>query len=138
MSARLLLGAVGAAVAAYGVAGLLLNAASTAPPRTALWLVAVVIAHDLVLAPVVALVGWLLVRLVPAWARGTVQGGLVVAGVVLLLSVPLLIRQDAGNYPSLLPLNYRANLLGVLAVVATGTALGLALAAVRRWRAMTG
>lgn len=133
MRTRQLLGLIGFAGVAYGVFGLLANAASTAPQRTGLWLVGGVIAHDFVLTPIVAVSGWLLVRWVPAWARGIVQGGLVVAGVVVLLSLPLLVRQGSG-YPSLLPLDYRTNLLGVLAVVAAGTALLLGLTALRRRR----
>lgn len=132
---RLLLGAVGAAVLAYGVLGLLSAAPATAPVSTGLWLVGGVLAHDLVLAPVVAGVGWLLVRLVPDWARPVVQGGLVVAAVLVLVALPAVLRQGApGGYASLLPQDYRTNLTGLLLAVLAGTAALVALRGVRQRR----
>ncbi len=132
---RLLLGVGGAAMLAYGALGLLSAAPATAPVHTALWLAGGVLAHDLLVVPAVAGVGWLLVRLVPAWARPPVQGGLVVAAVLVLVSLPAVLRQGApGGYPSLLPQDYRANLAGLLLAVAAGTAVLVAWQGVRRRR----
>ena len=131
MRARVLLGAAGAAVLAYGVFGLV-SSSGGIPLHALLWLVGSVLAHALVLAPLVVATGWALSRLLPPQARATVQGGLVAGAVVVLVALPAVLRQDApGDNSSLLPLDYRANLVRVLLVVAAGTALLLAARAVR-------
>lgn len=130
---RALLAVAGVALISYGLIGVLGNAGATKPLSTAIWVGGLTLVHDLVLAPVVAVVGWLLSRALPDWARPIVQGGLVVAGVVVLLSIPVVLRQGApGTYDSLLPLDYRANLVKILAVIAVGTALLLAVRSRRR------
>lgn len=130
--ARALLAVAGVAVLGYGLLGMLRHADATAPLMTAIWLGSLILAHDLVLAPVVAVIGWVLTRLLPDWIRPIVQAGLVVAAVVVLSSLPVVLRQGApSNYDSLLPLDYRTNLGRVLIAVALGTA---ALVAARAWR----
>ncbi|MFB7280867.1 hypothetical protein ACFCZV_27540 [Streptomyces hydrogenans] len=52
--------------------------------------------------------------------RGTLRGALVVAGCLVLVTLPLLVRPGAPPNPSALPLPYGRNLAIVLAVVAAG------------------
>lgn len=133
---RVLLAAAGVALLSYGLYGVVRH---SAPPGVLIWAGGLLLAHDLVLAPVVAVVGWILTRLLPSWARPIVQGGLVVAAVVVITAVPVVLRQGApGNFDSLLPLDYRANLIKVLAAVAVGTVLLVGVQAWRRVRTRRG
>ena len=102
----------------YGVWWLLHNAGLTHPPRWALTLGAAVVAHDLVLVPVVAIVGALLARLAPSWARVPVQYALGLSLVLALVAYPAL--SDSGRRPSnptLLPRDLATGLALVLAGV---------------------
>lgn len=100
--ARVLLVGAGAAIAAYG--GWLLRPYLEAATW---WLLAGPIVHDAVLAPLVALAGLVLARLLPdpagadrpgdpagagGAARWWVGTGLVVSGTLLLIALPLLLR----------------------------------------------
>ena len=99
-------------------------------PVTAVWLLAGVLLHDLVLVPAVAVVGWLVTRLVPGPLRPVVRGGLVVAALVTIVALPVVSgRGDPAN-PSSTPLDYPRNLALVLLAVALGTVV----LAVRRHR----
>jgi hypothetical protein len=124
--------AAGWAVMAVGVGGAIVNGGSTDPPALALWLAGSLVAHDLVVAPVVFVVGIAVRRSVPAWARALVQGGLIVTGVLALYSIPLLggFGRDAGN-PSILPRAYGPGLLVALGTVWAAVGILLAWA----WRA---
>jgi hypothetical protein len=127
------LGVAGAALIGFGVRGVLTGGIATAPRDTARWLVAGVLAHDLLLAPVVAVVGWTLHRTAPRRIRPFVQSGLFVAGAVVLVAIPVLTGRGGHGNASSNPLDYPRNLLLVLAAVAAGAALA-AVAAVARSR----
>jgi hypothetical protein len=114
---------VGGAVGLFGLAGLVTDAAKTMPGVWLKWLVGLLLAHDIVLAPLVNLAGrWLRGRAPEAW-RWPLQLGLVSSGVLVLASVPVLIgvgrRTQPGN-TSVLPGDYPLALAGVLAVVWLG------------------
>lgn len=86
--------------------------------NTGAFLFAGPVLHDAVLAPLVALSGLLLARLVPASWRGTVATGLAATGVLLLISVPLLWRpHPAQPNPGLQDRPYLPGLLVFLAVL---------------------
>ncbi len=132
---RTLLVLAGVVVAGYGVFGLV---GDPSGPRTVgypLFVLAGVLGHDLVLAPVALLTGAVLGRLVPIWLRGVLRGGLLVSGVLLLFGVPLALGfgHRASN-PSALPLPYWRGLLIVLAGVWLGTAVVAVLRRPRRPR----
>ncbi len=132
MRGRLVLGAFGAALVGWGALGLLRDAADTRPLEVAGWLGILVVTHDLLLAPVVAAVAWVVARALPGAAGRAVRGGLVVGGVLLLVSVPLLLRGDvARDNASALPRDYESGTALVLGLVAAGTA-GAAVIARRR------
>lgn len=130
---RLLLGAAGVAVLAYGIDRLAHEPAIPHPGQVAEWIVGAIILHDGLIAPVVLAVGYLVSRLVPAPARAIVQGGLVVAGAVVVIAVPLLVK-PVPSIPTVLPLDYGRSLAIVLGsvVAATASLVAVRLARTRR------
>lgn len=129
---RVGLGVLGLVAIGFGLRGVLTGGAATDWPVTAAWLLAGALLHDLVLFPLVAAVGWLLARAVPAVVRPVVRGGLVVAALVTAVAVPVLTGRGDATNPSTTPLDYRRNYLLVLAVIALVTAV---LAVLRQRRA---
>ncbi|MFF3246603.1 hypothetical protein ACFYWY_23380 [Streptomyces sp. NPDC002870] len=114
---RIVVGALGLALMAVG-ATLLLTGGQL--KDVALWLAGAIVLHDGIIAPLVLGVG-LLLAAVPA--RGTVRGGLVVAGCLTMIALPPLLRPGAPTNPSALPLDYLRNWLLLLAAVAVVTGL---------------
>jgi hypothetical protein len=112
-----LLGAVGIALVGYAAVG----AAGTAdirPGRQALFLLAVLVAHDAVLMPAFLLAGYLVGRHVPASWRASVQGGLIATAALGLVALPLVLGYGyRPDNPSALPRDYGRGLLVTLAVV---------------------
>lgn len=128
---RLLLGALGLAAVARG--GWLLLGLDAADLGAALvWLAGGVLVHDVLLAPVVALAGVLLARLLPGPERAPVVVGAVVAGTLTLAVLPVLGRFGAKpDDPFLLNRPYLASWL----VLVGALTIGCAAAAVVRRRA---
>ncbi|MCY0928593.1 hypothetical protein OTB20_20775 [Streptomyces sp. H27-H1] len=124
-SLRLLLGGAGLLLIAIG--GRLL-ADLPDPFDVLVWLGGALVLHDGIIAPLVLATG-LAVAAVPA--RGPVRGALLTAGVLVLVTLPLLLRPGAPPNPSALPLPYGRNLAVVLAAVAVAAG---ATAVVGRWR----
>ncbi|HEU5157304.1 MAG TPA: hypothetical protein VFU43_09920 [Streptosporangiaceae bacterium] len=125
---------IGGALVAFGFGGLLTHAADTHPVGWVMWFAGFVVVHDFFFVPVVLALAALVVRL-PAPYRNPVRTAGVLAGVVALVSVPLVsgFGKTAGN-PSQLPLSYGRNLLLVLAGIALVTG---AVVARRAWSART-
>ncbi len=116
MRTRLLLGALGVAVATYG-GWLLLQEDLSDLVDTAGWLAGGVVLHDFVLVPLTLLLGLALVRLLPANLRAPVVGGLVVLGTVTLMAVPVLGGWGANaDNPTILDRNYPVGWLVVAGV----------------------
>lgn len=110
---------------AFGIWGQV-HGADTKPARVAvLWVIAA-LAHDLVLAPLIVAGGWVLRRAVRGKARASLQGTIVVVGVLVLVAVPALggFGRRSDN-PSVLPLDYLSGLLLACGVVALGGAVHL-------------
>lgn len=109
---------IGLGIAGFGLAGLLRNVHGEALTSWAKLFAGGLIAHDGLVVPVVALIGVLLVKLLPAWSRPPLQAGLVVSALVLVVAFPL-VGPDArlANNPSLLPADYDRDLLIVLGAV---------------------
>lgn len=128
---RIVLVGLGAAGVAYGVYGALTNVHAD-PKRHFIFLATVLIGHELLLMPLVLLAGFLLARYVPADARGSVQGALIVSAAVTFMALPLVLGygREPDN-PSALPLDYRTGLLAVLSFV-WAVALGYILFRYRR------
>ncbi|MFB7343772.1 hypothetical protein [Streptomyces hydrogenans] len=113
-TSRYVLGGLGVLLIGIGVR---LVVAEPDPAGVLLWLAGALVLHDGILAPLVLAVGLLLVG---RRRRGTLRGALVVAGCLVLVTLPLLVRPGAPPNPSALPLPYGRNLAIVLAVVAAG------------------
>lgn len=95
------------------------------------WLVAGVIAHDGVLAPIVLVLALVATRLLPLWLRGPLAAGLVVLGSVTLLAIPVLGRFGArADNPTLLDRDYVGGWL-ILAGITVGC---VAVAGLISWR----
>ena len=109
---------LGAITMVGGAIGGVLHMHRTHPVGTAIYYAGGAIAHDLVIAPLVIVVGLVVRAVVPPGYRPAVRGGLIVSGAVFLISLPLLLGKgrEADN-PSHVPLPYGRNLLIVLAVV---------------------
>jgi hypothetical protein len=110
--------AVGWVAIGWGVVGIFRHSLDTRPANLAKFVVGGALLHDLLVAPLVILVGVLMARAVPARARGPVQAALVVSGVLALFSWPLVRAYGlAAHNPTSLPHNYTLNLLIVLGIV---------------------
>jgi hypothetical protein len=120
---RIALAAVGVLAIGYGALRMLTDSKDTHPPEVLTWLIGSLLVHDLVIAPVVIGIGWLLARSVPARARAFVQAGLVTAGLTSAVGLLLIWRQGKYSASSLALLrqDYAANLLVLLAMIALGT-----------------
>jgi hypothetical protein len=122
---RVTAGAAGLALMGVGVS-LLMDVRDL--PGVLLWLGGAVVLHDVVIAPMVLLIGPALVR---GGVRGPVRAALVVAGALTTVALPVLLRPGRRANSSVLPLDYPRNWLVTLVVVASVTAVWLA---VRKFR----
>ncbi|GAA3839894.1 hypothetical protein GCM10022403_085210 [Streptomyces coacervatus] len=125
---RLLAGAAGLALMGVG-ASLLLDVQDLM--GVAEWLGGAVVLHDALIAPLVLLVGLLLVR---GGVRGPIRGALLVAGALTAVALPVLLRPGPRANSTVLPLDYPRNWLLTLVGVATVTALLVVAKEVRRSR----
>ncbi|MBV8159897.1 MAG: hypothetical protein JO265_03135 [Acidimicrobiia bacterium] len=110
--------ALGWAVIAYGLRGVVLHRVDTRPANLGAFVVGGALAHDLLFAPVVLVAGVTLAAVVRGRARPWVQAALVISGCVALFSYPL-VRDYARvlHNPSSLPRDYVANLGITVAIV---------------------
>jgi hypothetical protein len=124
---------LGWSVIAFGVVGVMNSVwLKDRPAEVATWVLGGLVVHDAVLAPLVTVVALLVARLLPQWMRGPIAAALVLSGLVLLFSYPLLRafgRREAN--PSILPLDYGRNVIVVVAIV---WAVALAVVVVRLLR----
>ena len=122
---------VGWAVIGWGLRGIFQHSLDTRPSNLAKFVVGGALLHDLLVAPLLIVVGLAITRAVPGRARAVVQGALAVTGIVALFSYPLVRAYGlAAHNPTSLPHNYTANLLIVLGVV-LAVAAGLVIARLR-------
>ncbi|GGW24071.1 hypothetical protein [Streptomyces xantholiticus] len=112
---RLLLGAAGIALMTVGLSLLVTGGQFR---DVALWLAGAVVLHDLLIAPLVLVIG-LLLALLPA--RGLLRGAFVGAGCLTVIALPVLLAPGTPRNPSVLPLDYPRNWLLSLAAVAAVT-----------------
>lgn len=104
----------------------------------AVWFAVPAVLSDLVLLPVIALVGWSLTRWLPPWARLPAQAALTVIGSLTLIALPFLgtpgLRPDN---PTLLNRDYPLGLTVYAAVVVTAATTWALLRRSRLQRATT-
>lgn len=123
--------APGVAMMTYGLRGVLEVTDATASWSAARWFVGGNLAHDLVVSPIVCLVGFLTARWLPPLVRGPVQAALLACGVIGVVAYPLVrgYGTTAGE-PSFLDRDY-----GTSVLVLWGCAWVVA-AVVVGWRAL--
>ena len=82
------------------------------------WWVTLAVVHDVVIAPLSILVGWLVVRFAPPVVKAPLQAGLILTATVVAMSWPALrgYGRIASN-PTYLPRNYATGLVVTLAVI---------------------
>ncbi|MFG1893173.1 hypothetical protein ACGFIP_04130 [Micromonospora zamorensis] len=126
---RLFLVALGAAAAAYGGWLLLPQLGTTVP-----WLIGGPVLHDLLVAPLVGLVGLALGRLVTDQSRRAwITAGLLASATLLLIAVPLLWRPpSAPPNPGLPDRDHPLGLAAGLTVIWAVTAVALVVGTVSR------
>ncbi len=126
---RVALAVTGVVVGLYGAVSLLTNVPFGTLLLLALWLIGAVVIHDGIVSPLVLGVGWALHRVVPPRARRYLQGGLVAAGLVTVVAVPMIAQQGAQPASkALLQQSFGGNLALLIGLVA---AVSLFLYAVR-------
>ena len=102
----------------YGATRALSNRVDSNPAALIQHVIAFDLFHDLILAPVVVLIGWLLGRILPPVARGPVRAAAAMTGIILVFAYPLFRRWGVRpTNSSTLPLPYARNIVVVLAVV---------------------
>jgi hypothetical protein len=131
---RIALAAVGAAMIIYGAIRLVHG---LPPPLLGVfggWLLAVLIIQFGVLSPLVVAIGAAL-RGLPDRVRGFVQGGLIVACAVVVIAIPLIVRQfTQPPAKAMLLQDYRLALLVLLLIIAGGTCVAYAIRVARDGR----
>ena len=125
MIMRVALGAVGVVAMLYGLKLLYDKPSKVNNPAGVLkWAIASDIVVDGVIIPVIAVIGFLLTKLVKPRARRYVQGGLIAAAMVTLIAIPLIHRQgQSAPGQALLEQDYKSHLyllLGLIAAVTVG------------------
>jgi hypothetical protein len=122
----------GFAAVGWGALGLLRD--DRVPlPAWLTWFVGSALVHDLVIAPLVVVVGAVLARLLPRPARPPIVVGLVVSGVLTVVALPFVLGLTSSREPGFLPLDYGRNLLLLVAGV-MALAVGWAVVATVRSR----
>jgi hypothetical protein len=125
--------AAGWALILWGVRGALHHDIDTRPGQLVRFLLGGALVHDLVLAPMVLLVGVLIARRVRGRWRAPVQSALFISATLTLFAYPLLRGYGrVWRNPTSLPHNYAANLIVLVAAVAVGTAVVALVSANRR------
>ena len=114
---RVVIGAAGGLLVAFGVFRLGTEVPGRSLLGLALWLGGALVLHDAVLSPGIVGVGSML-RRIPARARSYVQGALIAGGLVTVVAVPMVYR--AGSQPAaeaILEQDFRANLALLVALI---------------------
>ncbi|MEU8077854.1 hypothetical protein AB0B31_20650 [Catellatospora citrea] len=124
--------AVGVLAAAYGVVGVLTDP-SVSLPNYFRYTLTVLFGHDLLVLPLAIVIGFVLTRWLPGWARPVVQGALFVTAVLTVVALPLVLGHGRRpDDPSALPRDYHRGFLLCLAAIWLVTAVLLGLRAIRR------
>jgi len=120
--------ALGGAVIAFGVTGLIADVGVRSAADVAVWLGAANVVDDLLLAPLACVAGAALAYLLPEPWRAPVRAALITSAVVLIVAFPALRgfgRDQVPDNPSVDPLNYATATVTVLAAVWAGAAAWL-------------
>jgi len=109
--------AIGWAVMAIGVVGLVANRADTKPFEVAYRFAELALLHDAVVAPLAFLLAAIATHWLPPVARGPIRGALALSALVIVFALPLVQRLGARQNSSVLPVAYGPNLVIVLGAI---------------------
>ena len=130
---RLGLGSLGIVAILFGAVRILTNPAATKPVHLALWLAAVVIVHDGIIAPVTVVVGYLIARVIRGRPQAYVQAAVAMAAMIAVIALPQIYRRGkSAPGTTLLHRNYALNLVIIVGAVAVLAALAYAITGRRR------
>ena len=119
MRVRIALCAAGITLGLFGVFRILTQVPGADILVLIEWLVVAVILHDGILSPIVAGIGVGLARVLPSRARRFVAPALVVGGLITVIALPLIYRENTQPASkAILQQNYAGNLALLLAIVA--------------------
>ncbi len=125
--------AVGWIVIAIGLRGIVQHRIDTRPGELARFVIGGALIHDLILAPLVLLVGLAVARLVGGRLRTPVQVGAVISATVALFAYPVVRAFGlATNNPTSLPHDYATNLAIVLVAVWLAVGVSVIVTRIRR------
>jgi uncharacterized membrane protein YfcA len=129
---RIILASVGIVLGLFGVARLFTQIPSYSLKWLAIWLIAAVVIHDGILSPLVVSVGWLIRRHLPDRARRYLQAGLIMAGMVTVIAVPMIWRRDSQpESKAILNQDFAGNLSLLIGIIAGLTLLAYAVRVAR-------
>jgi len=129
---RIVLAIAGLLLGAFGVFRLLTEIPTGSVNKLAIWLVAALIIHDLVIAPSVVGLGWALRRGVPDRERRYLQVALIMIAVVTVIALPMIVLRDSQPpVKALLLRDYTANLALLIGLIAAVTAASYAVRVAR-------
>ena len=126
----LVMAAIGLITMGYGIFGMLINSEQSRPSDWVKWFVGSLLTHDFLIAPLVLLLGFLVVHWVPGRYRGLFQGALLVSGMVVVYAFPFVGGFGSTSHLSQLPNNYAFGVGVVVGLTWAVTALLFLL----RWR----
>lgn len=112
--------AIGIAIMAFGIRGVLGQSRGTRPFDLAIWVIGADLIHDLVIAPLVVVVGVVVVATVGRRWRPPIRGGLMASAIVFAVGwAPLrgYGRATAPDNPTIQPLNYTTAVASVVAAI---------------------
>jgi hypothetical protein len=125
---RLVIGTAGVLLGLFGVLRLLTEIPLGDLLVLAGWLIGAVVIHDGILSPIIVALGWTIGRLVPPRARRYLQFALIVAGLVTIVAIPLIYREDTQPASeAILQQRYGLNLTVLLGMIAAITLIAYAL-----------
>jgi hypothetical protein len=117
---RLAVAAIGIVMIGIGLRGIIGHGADTHPRSWLIWIVAVALGDDLIVIPVLLLIGAVVARVVPSAVRAVVQTAMLISGAVSAVGIVAILasnRRIHRNNPSLLPLPYVRNLVVILIAI---------------------
>jgi hypothetical protein len=119
---RVTLAVAGIALAAFGVFRLFSEIPTHNLLVLAVWLIAALLIHDVILVPSEVGVGWLLRRYLPDRGRRFLQVALIMIALITVIAVPMIfLRGSQPAAKALLLRNYAANLILIIGIIAAIT-----------------